>query len=591
MHSKSLRATSFIALVMAAMLACALSFVVASPTEAHAANVTTKTVTAKGGKYTVKVKQNKVDYRTVNVKLKSVKALKKAGVKKVQVTAYMTYGKKTVSKKSKTVKLSTVDKKTNTFTFGAPAYGLYTVKVKFCKSSGKTIKTKTLKKVPVVAQEYNIGDFNGTFGPLYYSLSLWDKSVVKGKAGNPIPSIIALSRDDSYNWKKLPANTFACPLVKSPKTGNFVYKTQAMSDYVGQLKKANKNSKFHFYFADNFVQGVFDVITPNKIKRSNYDVTFITDGSGSYYWFNSVYSKANAQSVHNGMVKEWQKLLAKAESGKKVKAKDLKYGIGGKQLGMSKYTYAAVCGSSNIKWWVSRTSGTFQSADANFLATAISKMEVKNMNDMLNTLKDTGKASAFKKLYHFSDNMFAAAKKNNKKVMILMGTRVNLEKNFAEFAKFVKKAYGSSYEYYYKGHPATPTKLYSSKQKELKSVGVTDIESSIPAELILFFNPDVYVSGMSNSTLNQAYKAGHTKVYLGTRIANKDSIMSGDLFEMFFTKIDSSYEAPIKNLCPSGHTCFLVEYKGSKDIGIYDAKTNTITKYAKQSNGTYIKKK
>ncbi len=589
MQTKTLRSVPIIAIFLAAMLAFTLCLAGTSATEAQAANVTTKAVKTKGGKYTVKVKQNKVDYRTVNVKLKSVKSLKKAGVKKIKVQAWMTYNKKKVSTKNKTVKLSQVDKKTNTFTFAAPAYGQYTVKIKFCKSSGKAIKTKTLKKVNVVAQEYNIGDFNGTFGPLYYSLSLWDSSVTRGASGNRIPSIIALSRDDSYSWKNLPSNTYACPLATSPKKGNFVTKSKIMADYVGQLKKANKNSKFHFYFADNYVQGIVDLITPNKIKTSKYDVTFITDGSGSYVWFNSVYGGSNAQSVHNSMVAEWKSLMKKANAGKKVSAKSLKYHTGGKSLGMSKYTYAAVCSASNIKWWVSRINGTFQSADANFLKTATSKMQEKSMNDMLTALQNNGKASAFKKLYHFSDKMFEAAKKNGKNVMILMGSRVTSEKNFAEFAKFVKKTYGSNYEYYYKGHPATPTKLYPSKQKELKSLGITDVESSIPAELVLFFNPDVYVSGMSNSTLNQAYKAGHTKVYLGSRIADKGKIMSGDLFEMFFTKIDDSYEQEIKNLCPQGSNCFLVEYKDTSkaDIAIYNASNDTVTQYKKQSDGSY----
>ena len=47
-------------------------------------------------------------------------------------------------------------------------------------------------------------------------------------------------------------------------------------------------------------------------------------------------------------------------------------------------------------------------------------------------------------------------------------------------------------------------------QAQLDKLGIRDVESSIAAELILFFYPDVYVSGMSNSTLNGSYTAGHT---------------------------------------------------------------------------------
>lgn len=574
-----------------ALMVCFLIAHAVSPVQANAATVTPQAVTAKGGVYKVTVKQKAVDYRTVNVKLQDVKKLKKAGVRSIKVNVKMLYGKTVTVNKSKTVKLSQVDKKTNTFTFAAPKFGKYAVKINFYNKAGKVLKTQRMSNLGIVAQEYNIAVLNGTFGPLYYSLSLWDKEVVRGVNGNPIPSVIALSRSDSYNWEKLPKNVYSCPLAETPKKGSFAKKAEIMSAYVGELKKLNKNSKFHFYFADNYVKGIYDVITPNKIKKSNYDVTFITDGSGSYYWFNSVYNKANAKSVHKGMMNEWQKMMKQADAGKKITGKNLKYAISGNNLTMSKYCYAAVCASSNIRWWVSRTNGTFESKDNTFLEEAISKMQLKNMNDMLTTLQDIGKADAFKDLYHFSDNMFADAKKNHKEVMILMGSRVTSEQNFAEFSKFVKKNYGSKYEYYYKGHPATPTKLYPQKQKELKNLGIHDIDSSIPAELILFFNKDVYVAGMSNSTLNQAYKAGHTKVYFGARKAAKDEIMAGDLFEMFFTKIDDSYEKEIRNLCNASHENFLVEYKNTAkaDIAIYDATSNQITKYKKQDNGSYKK--
>ena len=574
-----------------ALFVCLIASGAVSPLQAKAATVSPKSVSAKGGVYSVSVKQKAVDYRTVNVKLQNVKKLKKAGVKSIKANVKMYDGKTVMVNKSKTVKLSQVDKKTNTFTFAAPTFGKYTAKITFYNKKGKVLKTQTMKNLGIVAQEYNIAVLNGTFGPLYYSLSLWDNDVVRGEKGNPIPSMIALSRSDSYNWEKLPRNVYACPLAKSPKSGTFAKKAKLMSAYVGELKKLNKNSKFHFYFADNYVKGIFDVITPNKIKTSNYDVTFITDGSGSYYWFNNVYDGTNAQSVHNGMIKEWNKTMQQAEKGKTITGKNLKYAINGNNQVMSKYCYAAVCASSNIRWWVSRTTGTFESKDSVFLEQAISKMQVKNMNDMLTILQDTGKADAFKQLYHFSDNMFAAAKKNHKEVMILMGSRVTSEQNFAEFSKFVKKNYGSKYEYYYKGHPATPTKLYPKKAKELKNLGIHDIDASIPAELILFFNKDVYVAGMSNSTLNQAYKAGHTKVYFGARKAASGEIMAGDLFEMFFTKIDDSYEEAVRSLCNLSDENFLVEYKDTSkaDIAIYDATKNQITKYKMQKDGSYKK--
>ena len=574
---------ALVAFVVAALLAVAI------PATASAATVTPKTVKKSDGVYTVAAKQNAANSRTVTVQLKNLKAVKSKGIKTVKIVASMSYNGTQLTKRVKNVPVKKIDKKTGKFTFSAPAYGKYKVEVRYVNKKGKTIHKTTLKNVGVVASEYNIGVFNGSFGPLFFSLSLWDDSVMKGANGKAIPTIIELSRDDSYNWNALPKNVYANPLASSPKKGSFTAKIKRTAAYVADLKQMNKNSKFHFYFADNYVQGIFDLALANKLSESKYDVTLITDGSGSYYWFNGVYGGTNAQSVYDRMAGEYNMMKARWKAGHKVSYKNLKYHINNNVLGMSKYAYVAVNESSNVKWWVSRKSGTFASQDSAFLQSALNTMEEKSMNGMLTSIKDEGHAASFKKLYHFSNDMFSAAVKNGKKVMVLMGSRVTSETNFTEFAAFTKKYYGSGYEYYYKGHPATPTKLYPEKQKQLDSLGIHDLESSIPAELILFFYPDVYVSGMSNSTLNQAYKAGNTKAYFGTRIANKGSIMGGDLFELFFTKITDAYEPEVTDLCAEGHSCFLVEFADTTkaDIAIYDYTANTITKY-KMVDGAYV---
>lgn len=61
------------------------SFQAAAETKSKAPAVTAKTYSKKAGRYTVKVKQAKVDYKTVNVYVPGVKTLKKVkGKKKVE---------------------------------------------------------------------------------------------------------------------------------------------------------------------------------------------------------------------------------------------------------------------------------------------------------------------------------------------------------------------------------------------------------------------------------------------------------------------------------------------------------------------------
>ena len=60
--------------------------------------------------------------------------------------------------------------------------------------------------------------------------------------------------------------------------------------------------------------------------------------------------------------------------------------------------------------------------------------------------------------------------------------------------------YGDDYLYYYKGHPNTPAGMYPQKQEQLDRLGLTDVDSSVAAELILFFNPEIGLSGYVSST-------------------------------------------------------------------------------------------
>lgn len=81
-----------------------VSFQAAAETKSKAPAVTAKTYSKKAGRYTVKVKQAKVDYKTVNVYVPGVKTLKKVKGKKkvykIKATAYMYCDKKVSKKKS-----------------------------------------------------------------------------------------------------------------------------------------------------------------------------------------------------------------------------------------------------------------------------------------------------------------------------------------------------------------------------------------------------------------------------------------------------------------------------------------------------------
>ena len=561
---------------------------------ADSSAVEVKKVSKKSGKYSVSVKQNKVNYRKATITIGGVKKLKKSGITKVKIKAAIYNGKKVATSRSKTVKIKNLVKK-NKFTMTFPAFGKYTVKASFYKGK-KKVKTLKLRKVGIVAEEYNLAVLNGTFAPLIMTMQLWDITTQDGK---PVPTIVGLNRADAWNWKKTPTGVYNNPVYPSKKLGNFTKKVKAMAKYAGDLYEMNKNSKFHFYLADNAVRCIMDIAYKNKIQDDSFDLTLISDGAGTYHWFNKLYNKSNPDEKLATMMNEWENLKQTCLKGKTPKYTSLKYknGSGNGVLGMSRYTYAAVANQSNYRWQVARQSN-FEAANEEFLENAKNRSEQVSTGSMLAALQEKGEKTekAFKALYRFNNDMFEKAVKNKKKVMLFMGTRTDLEQNFEEFAGFVRKYYGKDYVYYYKGHPATPTRLHPDKEKQLDKLNIIDVESSVAAEIILYFNPDVKVSNVANSSTNEAYTEGMPKAFNGVRLADSVDplkVTKPELFECFFTKITSDYEAEIIALCSNDSSLkysYLVEFAGKEgEIAIYNSSKDTLTKYKKQEDGSYKK--
>lgn len=155
--------------------------------------------------------------------------------------------------------------------------------------------------------------------------------------------------------------------------------------------------------------------------------------------------------------------------------------------------------------------------------------------------------------------------------------------------------YGDEYAYYYKGHPNTPTGLWPSKQEQLSSLGITDIDSSVAAELILFFNPEVALSGYGSSTYNSATGDAGCGVFNMTKAAalSSSSTVDYSIMDWFASPISSSSDTVIQALCPKGGTCYLVEFSdkilksADYDIAVFSGNTSALTYYKKLADGTY----
>ena len=121
------------------------------------------------------------------------------------------------------------------------------------------------------------------------------------------------------------------------------------------------------------------------------------------------------------------------------------------------------------------------------------------------------------------------------------------------------KYYGDTYEYYYKGHPGTPTILYPSKQEQLERLGITDVDSSIPAELILFFFPNIYMCGYDSTTFQSVESEEMACGMFNMKKATGLTKTYGELLDFFSSSINSSDETYGKYCVNPEHTYYLLE--------------------------------
>ncbi len=554
----------------------------------------TKQAEAKAAsEYSIKVEQKKLNYTTAEIQVPQVDQLvKNKKADSIQVTAQMKYNGTVTQETAKTFKL---DSKKTIYEIKMPTYGKFNVTVNFKK--GKTTVKSVKSTVGIGAEEYNIAPINATFPVIYFTLQMWD--ITKNENGEPVPTFVMLNRTEAYNWDELPENVYGQPNLTSSelrKRGSFETKAAKMADYVKELKEITPDAHFNLYLNDAFPKLILQILTANGISEDQYNVWLLSDGSGSYSHYNDTFDVADPYAKYAKMKDGWEKAKEYAAKNHKVSLSMMPY------YGSSNYAYVVANEDENIEWWVARTDGTLNIQNKEFLNETVNspRVIVKNMNDMLNALKAKGNGvvNEFKTLYNFNDAMFAEAEAQNKKVMMILGTWVMNEPDYGDFsayAQFLMNYYGDDYIYYYKGHPKSPTNLYPSKQKELADLGIYDVESSIPAELILFFYPDIYMAGYPSSTFTSVASPEQA---CGLFVSKKDAAGYDykDMLDFFMSQITKSSDPKLQKICNMKHDNYLLEFSDDflasidhvYDIAVYDYTGNSVNYYKIDANGEYV---
>ncbi len=493
---------------------------------------------------------------------------------------------------------------TNVQTFDAAALseGKVTVKADYGKHAftveayaGEKLCKKEIS-FALSASEYVIAPISGSMPQLYFTLNL--KEINKD---GEIPTFVWLARPDSWNWDNLPENVYAMPTVKLEEVlvhNNYDRMVEVTDKYIEELYEVNPNSKFNLYINDYNSYLYMKLMAGNGIPEENYYVTLLSDGGASYKDFNDAFNSEDAafdaDAKYADMASKLETLYTEVRE-----AKD--YGFTGFTVDTSafrQYSYVAAREMDNVEWWILRPrAGVLCSPDEDFINRVLNEdktegiIEERNFANPLKDMTEEEKAT-LKQLYNFNDEMFNAAEEQGKKAMMILGSWANPENepDFESYVKLVKAYYGEEdFVYYYKGHPNTPTSLYPDKQEQLEELDLIDVESSINAELILFFYPDIYMCGYNSSTFmsveSPEMACAMFNMTKESAFANEGTEGYRELIGIYISKIteDSVYAS-----LATENDCFAVEYNNEEsdaDVAVFDAKEGTFKYYTADEEG------
>ena len=427
-----------------------------------------------------------------------------AAADSVKLTATMSYN-------GKVTETASIEKAISgsTFDFELPYYGKWNVSAAFSKG-GKSVGTVSCE-VAVSASEFNIVCGAATTDVLIESLEFCgattaDFSNANG-FNNQIPTIVTLNRFKQYNWDKLPENMYRNPLLTAEENNSDAewveFKMGAMKQYIQELLEINPSARFNFYLNDYGMYSFPKLCYENQIPQDQYTLTMVTDGSASYYTFKQAYDGIDdAAAKHAQLVQEYSDFRQGCLNGTVT---DYTSNAALPHGSLRIYTYAILDVEPNSRWWVVRKSGdTFGIQDKTFQSRVTGDSRITNhyINGLLTNVEKAGNTDVFKALYNFDDSGFQNARAQGKKLMMLMGTSASIEEQYPimEYNKFVTTYYGDQYAYFYKGHPGNYTADSPENTAKYAEIGVEMLDPSIAAELFVFFNPDICMSGYATST-------------------------------------------------------------------------------------------
>jgi len=309
----------------------------------------------------------------------------------------------------------------------------------------------------------------------------------------------------------------------------------------------------------------------------------MSDGVYSYTAFNSLFNNENADNNYLNAKNNWETL--KSQVSQKVYYKDTaEFIVDYVELGS--YFYVLAKEESNIVWWTTRKSGMFAPNNSEYKT----MIENDNENAIVKNINPAGfsdeKKQLIENIYHFSADMFETAVKENKDIMIILGTNIEYEYNFELYVNATKKFYGDNYVYYYKGHPRYPAAFHEGRSEYLSGLGLEEVESTIPAELLFFFNENAIANGYQSTTFVSLDAESSGSVW--NVFKDNFNLEYKNNITYFVNKIDSTNEK-YGDLVENDETTCVLEFNNTTnyDIAIYNNSNDTM-KFYKYNSSTSL---
>ncbi len=489
----------------------------------------------------------------------------------VEVRATLSYNGKVTRTATRAYKLASLKSAPAGFDF--KYHGTHTVTLTY-KKAGKAVRTVTTR-FNVGASEFNMAWLHASFPVVQFTTSYPQVSV--NAAGEQIPTVISAGRSKHLNWNSLMRGMEGNPFAASDAT----YDLAAYSAYLKHLYQANPQATFHIYINDVHLYHLRSLVYANNLSNDRYNVVMLSDGTGSYGYFNEVYADENASDKHAELVAAW------GADARAVRASGNASGYGVEPR--HKTAAAVFCYEPHIEWWLTRTD-QFKSGDNNVLANTIasdSRIKKVNVGSNLAAIQAAGDdaVAEFKSALNFNDAYFAEAEKQNKQAMVILGSSAAAEKNLADYVRLTMAMYGDEYLYYYKGHPGHPVSARPDLQRTIAELGLIDVDSSIAAELILFFNPEISLSGYWSTTFDSATSEMAGGLFDKSKeeaVAENPSRAS--VMDWFATPLTAG-DAVHGSLVTGSGSCYLVEFSDEHLVGkdyefaVYSVADDVLTYY------------